>query len=59
VKFTYEGFIHLSQKDAKHTRPLEEQTMRFLCFLSVEEIIKKSHLYQEYREGIEEIPYKK
>jgi hypothetical protein len=33
--------------------------MRFLCFLSVEEIIKKSHLYQEYREGIEEIPYKK
>jgi hypothetical protein len=27
--------------------------------LSVEEIIKKSHLYQEYREGIEEIPYKK
>ena len=59
IKFTYDGFCHLSHKDKKHKRTQQEQAMRFLCFLSVEEILKKSHLYQEYREDIEEIVCKK
>ncbi|MDR0860935.1 MAG: hypothetical protein LBO09_08450 [Candidatus Peribacteria bacterium] len=49
VKFTNEGFSHITYKDDKHRRSDEEQSVRFNCFLHVEEIIKKSHLYQEYR----------
>jgi hypothetical protein len=33
--------------------------IRFTCFLDVEEIITKSHLYQEYREREETIKVRK
>ena len=59
VKFTNEGFSHITYKDKKHRRSNDEQAVRFACFLSVEEILRKSHLYQEYRAIETEIKVRK
>jgi hypothetical protein len=59
VKFTNEGFSHIIYKDEKHRRTDEEQAVRFNCFLHVEEILRKSHLYQEYRVKESEIKIRK
>ena len=59
VKFDNEGFSHITYKDAKHRRPENEQSVRFQCFLNVEEVIKKSHLYQEYRKKEETLKVRK
>ncbi len=58
VKFTDEAFSHITYKDKSHRRSNEEQAMRFLCFLSVEDIIIKSHLYQEYTSKTENIEFR-
>lgn len=48
IKFGNEWFSHITYKDAKHRRPESEQIVRFQCFLNVEEVVRKSHLYQEH-----------
>ena len=48
IKFWNDGFSHITYKDNKHRRPEQEQIERFKCFLKVDTIIKKSHLYQEF-----------
>lgn len=55
VRFTNEWFSHITYKDKKHRRSDNEQIVRFQCFLDVEILIKKSHLYQEYREKEETV----
>lgn len=55
VKFSNEWFSHITYKDKKHRRKESEQIVRFQCFLDVEDIIKNSHLMQEYMEREEEI----
>ncbi|MFC2494747.1 MAG: hypothetical protein ACFNWZ_00900 [Candidatus Absconditicoccaceae bacterium] len=59
VKFNNEGFSHITYKDEKHRRAESEQIIRFQCFLDVEEVIKKSHLYQEHMEKDETIKVRK
>ena len=59
VKFTNDWFSHITYKDAKHRRSENEQIVRFQCFLDVETIIKKSHLYQEYRDKEETVKVRK
>lgn len=48
VKFWDSGFSHITYKDSKHRRNEAEQCERFKCFIKVDTIIKKSHLYQEH-----------
>ena len=45
IKFNRDWFYHIVYKNSKHKRWVNEQIIRFQCFLDVEEIIKKSHLY--------------
>ncbi len=59
VKFSNEGFSHITYKDKKHRRNDNEQIVRFQCFLNVETLIRKSHLYQEHRIKQEEIKERK
>ena len=60
IKFTNEGFSHLSYKDVKrHYRSKEEQKIRYWCFLFVEDVIKRSNFYQEYKTEEELITIKK
>lgn len=55
IKFNRDWFYHIVYKNSRHKRWINEQIIRFQCFLDVEEIIKKSHLYQEYAVKTEEI----
>ena len=60
VRITNEWFNHITFKDKKqHRRSNQEIAMRFLCFLSVKQILEKSQLYQEYKACDENIEIKK
>ncbi len=48
IKFNHKRFSHIIYKDSKHKRSEQEQIERFKCFIKVDTIIKKSHLYQEF-----------
>ena len=48
VRFWNSWFSHITYKDSKHRRNEQEQLERFKCFIKVDIIIKKSHLYQEH-----------
>lgn len=48
VKFWDSWFSHITYKDSKHRRNEGDQLERFKCFIKVDTIIKKSHLYQEH-----------
>ena len=58
VYFNSEGFNHLLYKN-KSVRPQKEQTIKFKLLPIGKEIIEKSHLCQEYDEGLVEIVRKK
>gem|GEM_PF-2552516 len=59
IKITTEGMHHIERKDKKHKRTEKQMAMRYLCFLSIKEILESSKLYQEYKTGTEHIIIKK
>jgi len=59
IKLTPQWLWHLDNKDKKHKRTDDQIKIRYKSFLLVDEIIKKSHLYQEYKQEIQNIEIKK
>ncbi len=59
VKLTPQWLRHLDNKDKKHKRTPDETKIRYKSFLFIDEIIKKSHLYQEYKQEIQDVEIKK
>ncbi len=55
VKLTPQSLWHLENKDKKHKRSMDEVLIRYKCFLLIDKIIKKSFLYQEYKQEIEDV----
>lgn len=55
VKITPQALRHLENKDKRHKRAEKEILIRYKCFLLVDRIIEKSHLYQEYKQEIQNI----
>jgi len=59
VKITPQALWHLENKDKKHKRADKEIFIRYKCFLLVDKIIEKSHLYQEYKQEMQDVVVKK
>ncbi len=59
VKITPQALWHLENKDKRHKRTEKEIRMRYKCFLLIDRIIEKSHLYQEYKQELQDIITKK
>jgi hypothetical protein len=58
VYFNSEGFNHLMYKN-KSVRPQKEQSIKFKLISIAKEIIERSHLFQEYDEGLVYVVRKK
>lgn len=59
VKLTPQWLWHLENKDKNHKRWEKESAVRMKCFLYIHDIIKKSHLYQEYKQEYEDVLIKR
>lgn len=59
VKLTPSWLWHLENKDKSHKRENKDYTIRMRCFLCIHDIIKKSHLYQEYKKELDDVVIKK
>lgn len=59
VKVTPQSLRHLENKDKKHKRTEEEINIRYKCFVLINKLIEKSHLYQEYKQEVQDILIKK
>ena len=55
VKITPQSLWHLENKDKKHKRTEDEMLIRYKCFMFIDQLIEKSHLYQEYKQEIQEV----
>jgi len=59
IKVTPQSLWHLENKDKNHKRTEKEILIRNKCFLLIDKIIEKSHLYQEYKQEEQNILIKK
>jgi len=59
IKVTPQALRHLENKDKKHKRTDEGITIRYKCFMLIDQLIEKSHLYQEYKQEMQEILIKR
>ncbi len=59
IKLNPYSLRHLEHKDKKHKRPKKEVDIRYKCFLLIDKIISKSHLFQEYKKVVKVTKVKK
>lgn len=59
VRVTPQSLRHLENKDKNHKRTEDESNMRYKCFLLIDRIIENSHLYQEYKQEMQDVLIKK
>jgi len=59
IKITPQSLRHLENKDKNHKRDKNQIDIRYKCFLLIDKIIKKSFLYQEYKEELQDVLIKK